>query len=312
MTPDERTILTRFCDDLSRARASQRDPEAADLIARALAANPDGAYVLVQHAVVRRPVAPRRASPHRRTRRPTALTPAQQRPQRLSRPHPQPLEPGRQLASRKHRPPKATSPCPHNNAPACSRRKAASAASCAAPAPPRPEWPAAKCCSAASATSSAAATAGGGREEVINNYYDDDNGGGSFDNANNFDGHHVLGSAGFKGKVRGVIPSRSPSLAALRLVSRSCADFAPELRARKASRIQRCKIGAKILRYATFPVRSQNAHPDVGRKRSRDLFVIGRLENLELLERKVGCQCLRVYPIHLGFFVFVIKRCIES
>ncbi len=52
MTPDERSILTRFLDDLSRTRASQRDPEAADLISRALAANPDGAYVLVQHAVV--------------------------------------------------------------------------------------------------------------------------------------------------------------------------------------------------------------------------------------------------------------------
>ncbi len=52
MTPDERDLLTRFLNDLVQTRASQRDPEAADMIARALSANPDAAYVLVQHTIV--------------------------------------------------------------------------------------------------------------------------------------------------------------------------------------------------------------------------------------------------------------------
>lgn len=52
MSPDERNLLTRFLNDLTGARASQRDPEAADMIARALVANPDAAYVLVQHTIV--------------------------------------------------------------------------------------------------------------------------------------------------------------------------------------------------------------------------------------------------------------------
>ncbi len=52
MSPDERTLLTGFLSDLVRTQASQRDPEAADMIARALSANADAAYVLVQHTIV--------------------------------------------------------------------------------------------------------------------------------------------------------------------------------------------------------------------------------------------------------------------
>ncbi|MBV9511094.1 MAG: DUF2076 domain-containing protein [Caulobacteraceae bacterium] len=52
MTPAERDLLTRFLDDLAHARAEPKDPEAASLIARALNANPDGPYLLVQHTIL--------------------------------------------------------------------------------------------------------------------------------------------------------------------------------------------------------------------------------------------------------------------
>ena len=52
MTPDERQLLTRFLQDLAQARAGQKDPEAASLIAQALNANPDAPYLLVQHTVM--------------------------------------------------------------------------------------------------------------------------------------------------------------------------------------------------------------------------------------------------------------------
>ncbi len=52
MTPDERTLLTAFLRDLTSTRGTAKDPEADALIARALADNPDAAYLLVQHAIV--------------------------------------------------------------------------------------------------------------------------------------------------------------------------------------------------------------------------------------------------------------------
>jgi hypothetical protein len=52
MTPDERTLLTGFLNDLAQARAGQKDPEAEALIKNALSANPDGAYLLAQHAIL--------------------------------------------------------------------------------------------------------------------------------------------------------------------------------------------------------------------------------------------------------------------
>lgn len=52
MTPDERTLLTQFLDNLAAARGVGKDAEADGLIHQALAANPDAAYVLVQHAIV--------------------------------------------------------------------------------------------------------------------------------------------------------------------------------------------------------------------------------------------------------------------
>ena len=52
MTPNERTLLTQFLDDLSRTQGVVKDREAADLIDRAIRGNPDGAYVLVQHALL--------------------------------------------------------------------------------------------------------------------------------------------------------------------------------------------------------------------------------------------------------------------
>lgn len=51
MTPEERDLLTRFLDDLARARPGPRDAEAAARIAEALRA-PDAGYVLVQHAIL--------------------------------------------------------------------------------------------------------------------------------------------------------------------------------------------------------------------------------------------------------------------
>ena len=52
MTPDERTLLGNFLRDLDAARGVAKDPEADSAIAQALQANPDAAYVLVQHAIV--------------------------------------------------------------------------------------------------------------------------------------------------------------------------------------------------------------------------------------------------------------------
>ncbi len=52
MTPQERDLLDRFLSDLQTARPGPKDAEAADRIDRALRANPDAAYVLVQHAIL--------------------------------------------------------------------------------------------------------------------------------------------------------------------------------------------------------------------------------------------------------------------
>ncbi|HUO21904.1 MAG TPA: DUF2076 family protein [Caulobacteraceae bacterium] len=52
MTPDERDLLTRYLQDLARARAGAKDPEAASLISQALNANPDAPYLLVQHSIL--------------------------------------------------------------------------------------------------------------------------------------------------------------------------------------------------------------------------------------------------------------------
>ena len=52
MTPDERTLLTKFLDDLDSARGGAKDPEAEAMIARTMARNPDAAYLLVQHTIL--------------------------------------------------------------------------------------------------------------------------------------------------------------------------------------------------------------------------------------------------------------------
>ncbi len=52
MTPDEKTLLTHFLQDLTQARGGLKDAEASDLIDRSLRANPDAAYLLVQHAII--------------------------------------------------------------------------------------------------------------------------------------------------------------------------------------------------------------------------------------------------------------------
>jgi len=52
MTPDERNILQQFIGDLSQSRGTAKDPEADAMIHQALQANPDGAYLLVQHAIL--------------------------------------------------------------------------------------------------------------------------------------------------------------------------------------------------------------------------------------------------------------------
>ncbi len=52
MTPDERALLTNFLRDLIAVRGGPKDIEADSLIGQALAANPDAAYLLVQHAIV--------------------------------------------------------------------------------------------------------------------------------------------------------------------------------------------------------------------------------------------------------------------
>jgi len=52
MTPDERALLTRFLTDLAQVPVGPKDPEAAALIAQATAAQPDAAYLLVQHSLL--------------------------------------------------------------------------------------------------------------------------------------------------------------------------------------------------------------------------------------------------------------------
>ncbi len=52
MTPDERALLTTFLGDLGQARAGGKDPEADAMIRQAFAANPDAAYLMVQHTIL--------------------------------------------------------------------------------------------------------------------------------------------------------------------------------------------------------------------------------------------------------------------
>jgi hypothetical protein len=52
MTPDERSMLQQFIGDLSQSRGTAKDPEADAMIHQALQANPDAAYLLVQHAIL--------------------------------------------------------------------------------------------------------------------------------------------------------------------------------------------------------------------------------------------------------------------
>ena len=52
MTPDERTMLGHFLQDLTQARGGLKDAEASDMIERTLRGNPDAAYLLVQHAII--------------------------------------------------------------------------------------------------------------------------------------------------------------------------------------------------------------------------------------------------------------------
>jgi hypothetical protein len=52
MTPDERTLLSTFLNDLAQARAQGKDAEADGMIRQAFAANPDAAYLIVQHAIL--------------------------------------------------------------------------------------------------------------------------------------------------------------------------------------------------------------------------------------------------------------------
>jgi hypothetical protein len=52
MTPDERTLLSNFLNDLAQARASGKDSEADGMIRQAFAANPDAAYLIIQHAIL--------------------------------------------------------------------------------------------------------------------------------------------------------------------------------------------------------------------------------------------------------------------
>jgi hypothetical protein len=52
MTPDERYMLEQFIGDLNQSRGTTKDPEADAMIHQALQANPDAAYLLVQHAIL--------------------------------------------------------------------------------------------------------------------------------------------------------------------------------------------------------------------------------------------------------------------
>jgi len=52
MNSDERSLLQQFLGDLIATRGAIKDQEADGMISDALRRNPDGAYVLVQHAVM--------------------------------------------------------------------------------------------------------------------------------------------------------------------------------------------------------------------------------------------------------------------
>jgi hypothetical protein len=52
MTPEERSILQSFLADLGGTSNVTKDPEAEAMIAEAMRANPDAAYLLVQHAIL--------------------------------------------------------------------------------------------------------------------------------------------------------------------------------------------------------------------------------------------------------------------
>jgi len=52
MTPDERTLLSTFLNDLAQARAAGKDAEADGMIKEVFASNPDAAYLIVQHAIL--------------------------------------------------------------------------------------------------------------------------------------------------------------------------------------------------------------------------------------------------------------------
>jgi len=52
MTPDERSLLQSFLNDLAGTRGAAKDPEADAMITEALRTNPDAAYLLVQHAIL--------------------------------------------------------------------------------------------------------------------------------------------------------------------------------------------------------------------------------------------------------------------
>ena len=52
MTPDERNILQAFLSDLTQTPNVAKDPEADAMIQEAVRANPNAAYLLVQHAIL--------------------------------------------------------------------------------------------------------------------------------------------------------------------------------------------------------------------------------------------------------------------
>lgn len=52
MTPDERNILQSFLADLAQTPNVTKDPEADAAISQAIRANPNAAYLLVQHAIL--------------------------------------------------------------------------------------------------------------------------------------------------------------------------------------------------------------------------------------------------------------------
>ena len=52
MTPDERSLLTQFLNDLTQYQNVAKDPEAWSMVQQALSRSPDAAYVLVQHAII--------------------------------------------------------------------------------------------------------------------------------------------------------------------------------------------------------------------------------------------------------------------